>query len=175
MAGRLVVESPKNGGALEGRLVRVDKPILRIPTLAIHLDRGVNEKFAFNNETQLLPVLATVVKAQLSDANPAGTKEGAKSDSNGQGASHQEGFMKLLAEKAGLKDAACIKDFELCLYDTQPSALGGLYDEFIHSPRLDNLGMSFCSLEVDLNYCIDKFIILLMIMLGTCSKYDMER
>ncbi len=50
-------------------------------------------------------------------------------------------------------EASQIQDFELCLYDTQPASLGGANEEFIHSPRLDNLMMSFCSLEVIMNLC----------------------
>ena len=59
---------------------------------------------------------------------------------------HHPALMQLLATQLSV-DPAQIKDFELCLYDTQPSAIGGLYNEFIYSPRLDNLAMSFCSLE----------------------------
>jgi aspartyl aminopeptidase len=40
-----------------------------------------------------------------------------------------------------------IRDFEVCLYDTQAASLGGLNEEFIHSARLDNLMMSFCALN----------------------------
>jgi aspartyl aminopeptidase len=41
-----------------------------------------------------------------------------------------------------------IHDFEICLYDTQAATFGGLNEEFIHSARLDNIMMSFCSLTV---------------------------
>lgn len=40
-----------------------------------------------------------------------------------------------------------IVDFEACLYDAQPSVIGGIKDEFIFSARLDNLMMSYCSVE----------------------------
>jgi aspartyl aminopeptidase len=38
-------------------------------------------------------------------------------------------------------------DFELCLYDVNPSSLGGANEEYIFSARLDNLCMSYCGLE----------------------------
>jgi len=42
-------------------------------------------------------------------------------------------------------DVSAIADFELVLYDTQKSCIGGISDELIFSPRLDNLGMTYCS------------------------------
>ena len=40
-----------------------------------------------------------------------------------------------------------IIDFELNCYDAQPSCLVGLHEEFVSSPRLDNLASSLCSLD----------------------------
>ncbi len=65
VAGRVIVE---HQGTHTARLVHVPRALLRIPTLAIHLDRGVSEGFKFNNEEQLVPVLATAVRAQLEDS-----------------------------------------------------------------------------------------------------------
>lgn len=55
-----MIESKK--GDITHKLVKLAKPILRIPTLAIHLDR--QEKFEFNKETQLFPI-AGMVAAEL--------------------------------------------------------------------------------------------------------------
>lgn len=62
IAGRVVVNT---GSCFETRLIKIDRPILRIPTLAIHLNREVAEGFSFNKETHLLPVLSTAVKDAL--------------------------------------------------------------------------------------------------------------
>jgi len=45
-------------------LVQIKRPLLRIPSLAIHLNREINEKgFQINLQTNALPILATQVKA----------------------------------------------------------------------------------------------------------------
>eukprot|EP01059_Diplonema_ambulator_P033042 TRINITY_DN6757_c0_g1_i1.p1 TRINITY_DN6757_c0_g1~~TRINITY_DN6757_c0_g1_i1.p1 ORF type:complete len:283 (+),score=81.96 TRINITY_DN6757_c0_g1_i1:684-1532(+) len=51
--------------------------------------------------------------------------------------SHHPELMKLIAEKVGC-DVAMISDFDMYLYDVQKGVVGGLYDEFIFSARIDN-------------------------------------
>jgi aspartyl aminopeptidase len=55
-------------------------------------------------------------------------------------------IVEIIAEEAGA-DASEIVDFEMVLYDTQKSVVGGLNNELIFSPRLDNLMMTYCTLE----------------------------
>lgn len=98
-------------------LVRFDSRPVRIPQLAIHLDRAVNDGLALNPEQHLVPVL-------------------------GQGDASLE---TLLEQATGLpfSDLA----FDLCLVDAQRAGYGGLDDAFIHSGRLDNLAMSHAALS----------------------------
>lgn len=55
----------KNNDQFSHRIVSIPQPILRIPTLAIHLDRTVKEGFKFNDEVQLTPILASAVQKAL--------------------------------------------------------------------------------------------------------------
>eukprot|EP00047_Mylnosiga_fluctuans_P003811 m.231075 g.231075 ORF g.231075 m.231075 type:complete len:457 (+) comp12160_c0_seq1:35-1405(+) len=129
IGGRVLVSDDKG---LSQKLVHVDRPIMRIPNLAIHLtpaeERGA---FKFNKETELVPVIATTVKASLE--KPAEGK-------------HHAILIDLLAKELGV-ESANIKDFELCLADFARGAIGGITEEFIFSPRLDNLMSSFCGLQ----------------------------
>lgn len=58
---------------------------------------------------------------------------------------HHPYIVDLIAQEAGVSPSD-IADFEMILYDTQKSCIGGLNDELIFSARLDNLEMSYCSI-----------------------------
>ena len=82
---------------------------------------------------------------------PASTPDMAKEgdEFNPIGTRHHSELLTLLSDDIsdkGIKDFE-IKDFELVLCDTQPPTLGGMNDEFIFAPRLDNLCMSFCAVK----------------------------
>jgi aspartyl aminopeptidase len=135
------MQTPKNG--LPNGIsvqVKVQKPILRIPMLAIHLNRTVNsEGFKPNAQTELVPVLATAAKAQLDATVPGAQDTG----------SHHSLLLHILAAEAGC-DVADIVDLELNVCDTQAGQLGGALDEFVFCGRLDNLAMCWCSMQARL-------------------------
>ncbi|KAB1217327.1 putative aspartyl aminopeptidase [Morella rubra] len=159
IAGRVIIREEKNGSAsYSHRLVRIEEPIMRIPTLAIHLDRGVNDGFKVNTQSHLLPVLATSIKAELNKvaAENGPVESGSQADdkntiekTNINNPKHHLLLLQLLAAQIGCKpDDIC--DFELQACDTQPSIVAGATKEFIFSGRLDNLCMSFCSLKMEI-------------------------
>lgn len=147
IAGRVLVKDGK--GNFVQKLVKVDRPIIRIPTLAIHLDRS--SEFNPNKETELFPI-AGMIAAEL---NRTGETAASKSDANENPEEtfqplkdltdrHHPYIIELIAQHASV-EVADVVDFEMVLYDTQKSCLGGLNEEFIYSARLDNLEMTYCS------------------------------
>lgn len=150
VAGRVLVREGEGEGTFVQKLVKVDKPILRVPHLAIHLHRQTN--FDPNKEDELLPI-AGLAEAELNKTAEPGTAAEAKAETDPEfqplqalPERHHPAFLALVAEQAGV-DVSQIVDFELILYDTQKSCLGGINDEFILSARLDNLNMTFCSVK----------------------------
>lgn len=149
MAGRVMVKDD-NGDYVQ-KLVKIERPILRIPTLAVHLDR--QDPFTFNKETHLFPI-AGLVAAELNrqGKNESATtdtmKEGGKpalfSPLKAPGQRHHPYIVELISKEAKVQPSEVV-DFEMVLYDTQKSCVGGMNEELLFSPRLDNLEMSFCS------------------------------
>jgi len=135
LAGRVIVRNAD--GSFKQRLVHVKRPILRIPNLAIHLTKG-DERTSFTPNTQEhlgYPVLASKVKGDLESSGVATATN-----------SHSPLLLKLLASELKVNSDQ-ISDFELSVCDFQSSTKGGMLNEFIFSPRLDNLCMSFCGIH----------------------------
>lgn len=94
-------------------LVDVGAPIARVPQLAVHLDRGVNDTgLVLDRQQHLTPVW-------------------------GVGVSAPGDFARWIGEQAGLDDAPAW--WELCLYDVQGAAVIGADQSMLASGRLDNL------------------------------------
>jgi aspartyl aminopeptidase len=138
-----VLHSASGSKHITHRLVHLDKPLFRIPTLAIHLDRTQNEAFKFNRETEYRPIAGLI--EQHVNSTPATPATDVVEESPVAARHHPE-LLSFLAETVA-ESVESIKDFELVLYDTQPPCLGGYHDEFIFAPRLDNLCMSFCAVK----------------------------
>lgn len=115
IAGRVAVrgESPF---APEIRTFVSDKNLLTIPNLAIHMNREINKGVELNKQVDMIPILALLPEAE---------KE-------------TDYFLTFLAEElsVGKED---ILDFELTVYCKEEPEYIGLHDDFISSPRLDNL------------------------------------
>ncbi|RCK64239.1 Aspartyl aminopeptidase 4 [Candida viswanathii] len=146
VAGRVYVQE---GDQYVPRLLKVDKPLLRISTLAIHLDREVNTKFEFNKETKLVPIAGQVSvdkneSAPKTCADDPALKMTPEEFESVQSVvtRHSESLVQLIAKELDVTPQQ-IEDFELVLFDHQKSVLGGLNDEFIFSARLDNLVSCF--------------------------------
>jgi len=149
IAGRVIVAKPD--GTFDARLVHVKRSVLRVPSLAIHLNRDVDSKgFIFNKQTHLLPVIATAVAAQLGspkiDASSSSKKDGPSAPSPSMSDLHHPVLVQLVAAELGVAPED-VRDFELALCDTQPACLGGVYNEFVFSRQLDNLMMSFIATQ----------------------------
>ena len=118
------------------------QPILRVPNLCIHLNRSVNDGFAPNTETEMVPILAQAATYELNKVEkPADIGRGTSISGK-----HHPLFIKLLEEELGV-EAKDILDVELCFADHQPGQIGGTFEEYIFAPRLDNLCCCYASLK----------------------------
>ncbi|CAN0224836.1 unnamed protein product, partial [Hapterophycus canaliculatus] len=138
--------------------VKINRPVLRIPTLAIHLTKGDERtKFSPNLQSNFFPVLATEVKAKLAAERGGEGGDGEeKGAAGGSGDKKDERHHALLVEMLAAElgcEPADVEDFELQLCDTQPSCIGGACSEFVFSGRLDNLCSSWQAIRALIDGC----------------------
>ncbi len=116
LAGRVFVRGERG---LETVLLDARTPLLRIPSLAIHLNRGVNTDGLVVNPQKHLPALHALADSGLRDAR---------------------GLLALAAERQGAGlDPEALLGWDVALVDVQPACLLGAAGEFVSAPRLDNL------------------------------------
>ncbi len=113
VAGRIVVRTAEG---VATKLVNVDRDLLIIPNLAIHLNRKVNEGYEFNAQRDLLPLFG--------------------------GEKAKDGFLKQIAREAQVEEGD-ILDTDLFLYNRMKGTVLGMNNEFIAAPRLDDLQCVF--------------------------------
>ncbi|KAF2434048.1 peptidase M18, aminopeptidase I [Tothia fuscella] len=152
VAGRAYVRTSPT--TVESQIVQLDEPILRVPTVAVHLEK--QNPFKFDTESTLLPVAA-----QRSSKRQADQHEHDESDlpkvygpfrytMTSAHNRHNPSLVGKLADKLNV-NRENILDFDLALYDIQKATLGSLNNEFIFSARIDNLMMSYCALNAFTN------------------------
>ena len=114
VAGRVVLSTP-NG--VECRLVNLDADLCSIPSLAIHLNRNVNDGLSLNPANDMLPLYSL-----------------------GSGT-----LLERIATSAGTTPDR-ILSHDLFLYNREKGMTFGADGEFILCPRLDNLESVYASL-----------------------------
>ena len=118
VAGRVLV---KDGQGVSARLLYIDKDLLIIPNVAIHFNREVNNGYKYNRQVDLCPLFSA---GEL--------KKGA--------------FDAMIAKELGVA-AEDILGKDLFLVNRQPGTIWGYADEFISSPKLDDLQCAYVSLK----------------------------
>ena len=117
LAGRVAVRE-KDGITM--KLVNIDRDLLVIPNLAIHMDRSANEGKSFNVNVDMIPLIGS--------------------------AESKTGLNALIAGELGVKEEDIVSR-ELNLYPRTPGTVWGAENEFISAPRLDDLQCAFGCLK----------------------------
>ncbi len=117
VAGRLLM---KTDSGIETRLVNVDRDLVIIPNVAIHMNREVNNGYKYNPAVDTMPLFGAI---------------GAKGS-----------FRRVVAEAAGVREED-IAGADLYLYNRMPGIVWGAQNEFLSCGRLDDLECAFTSMK----------------------------
>lgn len=118
VAGRVMV---KEGERYAARLLNIDRDLLLIPNMAIHMNREVNNGYVYNKQTDMLPLF--------------GGSECRKGD-----------FKKFIAKELGVGEGD-IYGMDLYLYNRMAPSVWGMNQEYISCPQLDDLQCAYTSLQ----------------------------
>lgn len=121
LAGRINV---RTADGFKTHLMQFDKPMLRLPNLAIHMNRDVNEQGLKLNKQTESPLIFGLIENKLDAEQP---------------------FLSTLAEYLKV-NATDILNWELNVFDTQKGVFWGVHDEFIADSQLDNLASCHAAL-----------------------------
>lgn len=124
LSGRVALRpvSGTGSGEIGERLLLVDRPVARVPQLAIHLDREINERgLLLDRQRHLSPMWA-------------------------EGSGERGAFARWLAEELAVEVDA-IAGWDLMFHDLTPSRRLGRDDAWLAAPRIDNLASCHAGTE----------------------------
>jgi len=135
VAGRVFV---KRNDQIERELVNVDRTLLVIPNLAIHMNREINKGIEYNPQTDMLPLFASdMSQLKLAEIEPKLQLE------------------DIIATQLGVS-AKDILSMDLYLYNRDEGMLFGSNEEFVISPRLDEQQCVFAAMKAMTDTSVSK-------------------
>jgi aspartyl aminopeptidase len=120
IAGRVAIKSDDPFHP-DIRLIDIKKPLLTIPNMAIHINREVNKGVELNKQIDTIPIISMCKTSDEKDSNR-----------------NKDFFQHFLAEQLKV-NSEDILDYDMYIYNTEDGFSLGIENEFISSPRLDNL------------------------------------
>lgn len=117
IAGKAVV---RKGSSFETRLVNIDRDLVMIPNVAIHMNRQVNEGYTYHAQKDMIPLFG---------------------DETAKGA-----FSRLIADALNAPEEDVLGT-DLFLYNRTPASIWGANREFFSSPRLDDLQCAYACMK----------------------------
>lgn len=129
IAGRVLV---KEGNTFTSKLISFDKDLVLIPNVAIHMNREANKGLNYNNQVDMLPLFSA-------------------------GECVKDEYYDMVAKEAGTTKEN-IYGTDLYLYNRNAPSIWGAKEEFISSPKLDDLQCAFTSLKAMISSQNDKAV-----------------
>lgn len=118
IAGRVLVQ---DGDSYCTKLINIDRDLVMIPNVAIHMNRSVNEGYTYNKQVDMLPLFG--------------------------GTETKAGDLKKIIAQELKVDIDDIYGTDLYLYNRMQPSIWGANEEFISCPQLDDLQCAYTSLQ----------------------------